>query len=84
MTNVSSDISLNVKGVKDLRESFQNYVLEETLDGDNKYHTEDFGLQDAKKGISFVSFPPILHLHLKRFEYDGQRDAIVKVDRQIL
>jgi ubiquitin carboxyl-terminal hydrolase 7 len=66
--------------MKNLRESFQDYVAEETLDGENKYHTEDFGLQDAKKGISFLSFPPVLHLQLKRFEYDAQRDAMIKVN----
>jgi ubiquitin carboxyl-terminal hydrolase 7 len=65
--------------MKNLRESFQDYVAEETLDGENKYQAEEFGLQDAKKGISFLSFPPVLHLQLKRFEYDAQRDAMVKV-----
>jgi len=75
-----NDISLDVKGMKNLRESFQYYMLEETMDGENKYHTEDFGLQDAKKGINFVSFPPVLHLHLKRFEYDAERDASVKIN----
>jgi ubiquitin carboxyl-terminal hydrolase 7 len=49
------------------------------LDGENKYQAEGYGLQDAKKGIIFQSFPPVLHLQLKRFEYDVQRDAMVKV-----
>ena len=74
------DIQLNVKGMKDLHESFQNYVLEETLTGDNKYFAEGFGLQDAKKGVTFMSFPPVLHLQLKRFEYDFQRDIMVKIN----
>lgn len=73
------DISLNVKGMKNLHESFRDYVAVETLEGDNKYHAEGYGLQDAKKGINFLSFPPVLHIHLKRFEYDIQRDALVKV-----
>lgn len=51
----------------------------EDLNGENKYQAEGFGLQDAKKGIIFESFPPVLHLQLKRFEYDVQRDAMVKV-----
>ena len=71
------DIQLNVKGMKNLLESFRDYVAVETLDGDNKYQAEGFGLQDAKKGILFESFPPVLHLQLKRFEYDIQRDAMV-------
>ncbi|PVG02230.1 putative ubiquitin-specific processing protease 21 [Serendipita vermifera] len=74
------DIQLNVKGMKNLRESFQDYVSEETLEGDNKYQAEGHGLQDAKKGVIFQSLPPVLHLQLKRFEYDIQRDAMVKIN----
>ncbi|KII89207.1 hypothetical protein PLICRDRAFT_599629 [Plicaturopsis crispa FD-325 SS-3] len=75
-----NDIQLNVKGMKTLRESFQNYVAVETLEGENRYQAEGLGLQDAKKGIIFESFPPVLHLQLKRFEYDLQRDAMVKIN----
>ena len=78
-TFLLTDIQLNVKGMKNLRDSFTDYVAVETLDGDNKYMAEGYGLQDAKKGIIFQSFPPVLHLQLKRFEYDIQRDAMVKV-----
>lgn len=49
------------------------------MDGDNKYQAEGHGLQDAKKGVIFESFPPVLHLQLKRFEYDIMRDTMVKV-----
>ena len=65
--------------MKNLYESFKDYVAVETLDGENKYMAEGYGLQEAKKGIVFQSFPPVLHLQLKRFEYDIQRDAMVKV-----
>ncbi|EJD52931.1 cysteine proteinase [Auricularia subglabra TFB-10046 SS5] len=75
-----NDIQLNVKGMKTLRDSFRDYIGVETLDGDNKYQAEGYGLQDAKKGIVFQSFPPVLHLQLKRFEYDMQRDTMVKIN----
>ncbi|KAI0780819.1 cysteine proteinase [Trametes elegans] len=75
-----NDIQLNVKGMKNLYESFKDYVQVETLEGENKYMAEGYGLQDAKKGIIFQSFPPVLHLQLKRFEYDIQRDAMVKIN----
>ncbi|PFH50648.1 hypothetical protein AMATHDRAFT_75447 [Amanita thiersii Skay4041] len=75
-----NDIQLNVKGMKNLYESFKDYVAVEMLEGENKYHAEGYGLQDAKKGIIFQSFPPVLHLQLKRFEYDIQRDAMVKIN----
>ncbi|KAF9432060.1 hypothetical protein BGZ76_011315 [Entomortierella beljakovae] len=74
------DIQLNVKGCKTLRDSFANYIDVETLDGDNKYHAEGHGLQDARKGVIFESLPPVLHLQLKRFEYDIERDAMVKIN----
>ncbi|KAG0168450.1 hypothetical protein DFQ28_003237 [Apophysomyces sp. BC1034] len=74
------DIQLNVKGCKNLEESFKDYIAEETLEGDNKYMAEGHGLQDAKKGVIFESFPPVLHLQLKRFEYDFMRDTMVKIN----
>ena len=73
------DIQLNVKGMKNLKDSFDDYVQVETMDGENKYRAEQYGLQDAKKGVIFETFPPVLHLQLKRFEYDIERDAMVKV-----
>ena len=74
------DIQLNVSGNKDLDASFKDYVQVETMDGENKYFAEGYGLQDAKKGVIFESFPQVLHLQLKRFEYDVNRDAMMKVN----
>lgn len=45
--------------------------------GDTQY------FQDAKKGVLFIDFPPVLQLQLKRFEYDFMRDTMVKVGIQI-
>lgn len=74
------DIQLNVKNMKDLKTSFDNYIEVELMDGENQYAAQDFGLQDAKKGVVFESFPPVLHLQLKRFEYDFNYDQLVKVN----
>ena len=74
------DIQLNVSGNKNLDESFKDYIQVETMDGDNKYYAEGFGLQDARKGVIFESFPQVLHLQLKRFEYDVNRDTMMKVN----
>ncbi|KAK6465021.1 ubiquitin carboxyl-terminal hydrolase [Scheffersomyces coipomensis] len=75
------DIQLNVRGFKNLQESFKNYIEIEMLDGENKYQAgDDYGYQDAKKGVVFESFPPVLHLQLKRFEYDFMVDDLVKID----
>lgn len=73
------DIQLNVRGYKNLDESFKNYIAVELMNGENKYFAEGHGLQDAKKGVIFESFPDVLHLHLKRFEYDLNTYAMCKV-----
>lgn len=59
-------------------ESFDDYVTSEILDGDNKYDAGEHGLQEAEKGVVFSSFPPVLHLHLMRFQYDPITDCSVK------
>ncbi|KAI5959658.1 UBP15 [Candida margitis] len=75
------DIQLNVKGCQNLEQSFKNYIEIEMLDGENKYQAGDeYGYQDAKKGVVFESFPQVLHLQLKRFEYDFMVDDLVKID----
>ena len=76
------DLQMPVKGCKDLYASFDEYVKEETLEGDNQYHSERFGKQDAKKGVSFRSLPPVLELHLRRFEYDFATDAMAKINER--
>jgi len=40
--------------------------------------------KDARKGVIFESLPPVLQLQLKRFEYDIERDAMVKVRKYII
>ncbi|KAH0777991.1 hypothetical protein KY290_009402 [Solanum tuberosum] len=74
------DLQLDVKGCADVYASFDKYVEVERLEGDNKYHAEQYGLQDAKKGVLFMDFPPVLQLQLKRFEYDFSRDTMVKIN----
>ncbi|CAA3015815.1 ubiquitin carboxyl-terminal hydrolase 12-like isoform X2 [Olea europaea subsp. europaea] len=74
------DLQLDVKGCKDVYASFDKYVEVERLEGDNKYHAEEHGLQDARKGVLFIDFPPVLQLQLKRFEYDFMRDTMVKIN----
>ncbi|KAI8435835.1 hypothetical protein MSG28_004051 [Choristoneura fumiferana] len=72
------DIQLSVKGKSNIYESFKDYISTELLDGDNKYDAGEHGLQEAEKGVRFDVFPPVLHLHLMRFQYDPVTDASVK------
>ena len=75
-----NEIQLTVKGYKNIYQSFDSYTAEEILDNENKYETEKYGKQKAKKGIKFVSFPPVLFLQLKRFEYNSKKDIMVKIN----
>nr|XP_032816939.1 ubiquitin carboxyl-terminal hydrolase 7 isoform X1 [Petromyzon marinus] len=74
------DIQLSIKGKKNIYESFNDYVAVEQLDGDNKYDAGEHGLQEAEKGVKFLSFPPVLHLQLMRFMYDPQTDQNIKIN----
>ncbi|KAI3966512.1 hypothetical protein MKW92_038739 [Papaver armeniacum] len=75
------DLQLDVKGCTDVYASFDKYVEVERLEGDNKYQADQqHGLQDAKKGVLFTDFPPVLQLQLKRYEYDFVRDTMVKIN----
>jgi ubiquitin carboxyl-terminal hydrolase 7 len=58
------------KGCKNVYQSFDKYTETERLTGDNQYRAEGHGLQDAEKGCRFIQFPPVLHLQLKRFDFD--------------
>lgn len=40
-----ADLQLDVKGCQDVYASFDKYVEVERLEGDNKYHAEQHGLQ---------------------------------------
>ncbi|CAG8704701.1 15500_t:CDS:10, partial [Cetraspora pellucida] len=55
-----------------LDDSFMNFIQEETLDGNNKYDTDYYGLQAAKKRATFESFPPVLRIYL---DYDSDPDG---------
>lgn len=74
------DLQLNVKGCKNIYDSLDVYTAEDKLEGDNKYYAEGHGYTDAKKGTVFEKFPPVLELHLKRFDYDFLRDINVKIN----
>ncbi|KAL3620232.1 ubiquitin carboxyl-terminal hydrolase 13 [Castilleja foliolosa] len=74
------DLQLDVKDCHDVYASFDKYVEVEHLVGDNKYHVEQYGLQDSKKWVLFIDFPPVLQLHLQRFEYDFAHHIMVKIN----
>ena len=46
-----------------LKQGFPRYdIKEEILEGENQYHSDKYGKQDAKKGVLFKSLPPVLEV----------------------
>lgn len=65
------DISLSVKGVKNLRDALEKYMEPEELDGDNKYFCNKCNTHcRAIKTLKFKELPPLLTFQLKRFDID--------------
>ena len=77
LTNIfrCSDFKFDVKGIETLYDSFRNYTAIEASD----HQTEELRPQNARNGIVFQSFPPALYMQPKRYEYNTQRNAVIKV-----
>jgi ubiquitin C-terminal hydrolase len=78
------DLSLDVKGLGTLENSLRKYTESERLTGDNQYRTELHGKQNADRRIEFLSFPPILQIQLKRFDYDGKTNKMKKINEEFV
>jgi ubiquitin carboxyl-terminal hydrolase 7 len=76
------DLSLVVKDLPDLLTSLRKYTESELLDGDNQYQTDEFGKQDVTITTKFVEFPPVLHVHLRRFAYNYDLESMTKINSQ--
>ncbi|GFS45976.1 ubiquitin-specific protease 12 [Actinidia rufa] len=69
---------INVDYKSTRKESF--YDLQLDVKGcRDVYASFDKNVEEARKGVLFIDFPPVLQLQLKRFEYDFMRDTMVKV-----
>ena len=73
------DIQLDVKGCKNVYDSFKKYIEVEMLNEENQYEAGEYGKQDAHKGVIFETFPPVLTVHLKRFDFDLQTMNFTKI-----
>eukprot|EP01065_Artemidia_motanka_P019475 TRINITY_DN23158_c0_g1_i1.p1 TRINITY_DN23158_c0_g1~~TRINITY_DN23158_c0_g1_i1.p1 ORF type:complete len:1311 (+),score=526.32 TRINITY_DN23158_c0_g1_i1:88-4020(+) len=76
------DLQLNVKGCPTLTSAFEDYVQHEMLDGDNAYAVDGHGMQSARRRCAFRKMPPVLMLHLKRFEYDVRSSRQTKINER--
>ena len=71
-------INLSVKGNNTIEDSIRQYIASENLDGDNKYDTQIYGKQDARKFVRFIELPPVLQISLNRYDFDPSINAMVK------
>lgn len=71
------DLSMTVKDISSLEGSFSKYIEPEII---NDYETGQYGKQQIRKSIEFLQFPPVLYIHLRRFEYDPQRQDMIKIN----
>lgn len=61
------ELELNVKGLKSLDESLNDYLSVEDLCGDNQYFCESCGTRvNATRSIKLRSLPDVLNFQLKR------------------
>ncbi|KAK4474612.1 hypothetical protein MN116_001749, partial [Schistosoma mekongi] len=75
---VFSAINLAVKA-NDLHEALNQFVRGEVLEGDNAYYCERCCVKRrAVKRLSIHTLPPVLCLHLKRFDFDWDRQIPIK------
>lgn len=77
------ELELNVKGLKTLEESLNDYLSVEELHGDNQYFCESCNARvDASRSIKLRTLPDVLNFQLKRYDFlqkviDGVFDIIL-------
>jgi len=88
--DVYLDIPLVIKpfgettAVHSVQEALQRFVQPEILEGANAYFCERCQKRvTAKKGLTFLSFPYILMLQLKRFDFDYQSMRRIKLNDRV-
>jgi len=73
-------LTVDVQGRGSLERSLDEYTKDELMEGANAYHSEVLGRRvPAVKRAAFKQLPPVLAVHLKRFEYDHQTRTRHKV-----
>jgi len=67
--------------VTSLDEAIRRYLEPEILEGENLYDAgEEYGKQRAKKGVRFVTLPPVLTFQLMRFQFDYESFDMKKIN----
>ena len=72
-------VSVDIKNFSNLRDSLQEYVKGELLDGSNAYDCGKCNKKvDTIKRLCLKTLPPVLVIQLKRFDFDYEKECAVK------
>jgi len=70
--------------MKSLEDAMQLFLAEETLSGDEQWRCNRCKQRvDARKKIDIWKLPPVLVIHLKRFEYDTRSQRFRKIQASL-
>ena len=67
-----------------VEEALQQYLTSEILEGPNMYETPSGSKERAKKGVKFLSLPPVLTLQLMRFQFDFDTCEMAKINKEFV
>lgn len=72
-------LNVDVRNHHTLIDSLEQYVKGDLLEGANAYHCERCDKKvDTVKRMCIKTLPKVLAIHLKRFDYDWERDCAIK------
>ena len=77
------DLSLDIIDCANITDALVNYFSDELLTGENRIKAGEFGRQDAVRITRLIQPPDNLILQLKRFSYDMNAQAMVKLHDRI-
>ena len=80
VTSYQSNSGNKMQLIDDIYSSFDKYVEEEKLSGDNQYESQESDKKDAFMKSKFMKLPRVLFLHLKRFQVNIQTNQSVKIN----
>ena len=73
------DLALTIKDCSTIQKSFEQFTQVQELTGDNQYEISNNEMVDAYVGTEFLSFPDVLLIHLRRFQYDYSSGRLSKL-----
>jgi ubiquitin carboxyl-terminal hydrolase 7 len=79
---VFDSLTLGVRGCPSLEESLEKFTESETLSGYDA--GGDIGEIRVEIGDKISKLPPVLQLHLRRYEYDDDEGAVVKIEDRFI